>query len=283
LQGAALAGQPGSQSQHILSLAPHLAANRASTPPRSGRALTTPVSCARTAIIAQATPRPPTTCAGQFPLVSRCHLPWHTAAAAAAAAAASPHAPLNNALLPTLVAGYKEKNRTSTTYDRAEITPCGKGEVAYWTGSTRTPVGKPQECQGCTANTYAPRTGAPPPALYRLGFRGPPKFSVCCPERVREQMRAACSPCRTAVPSSFPRRWTSCTQAWRPACPANQAPTPPRVWARCPATTSAPHAAAMGTARLPAPGGPLSLLRAARAAGQHVPYPQPASRLHLAL
>ncbi len=69
-------------------------------------------------------------------------------------------------------AGYKEKNRTTTTYDRAEIVPCGKGEVAYWTGSTRTPVGKPEECQGCTANTYAPRTGARSPCALSIVLQG---------------------------------------------------------------------------------------------------------------
>lgn len=60
---------------------------------------------------------------------------------------------------PTHPTGFKEKNRTTTTYDRAEIVPCIKGEVSYWSGSTRYPVGKPEECLGCAANTYAPRTG----------------------------------------------------------------------------------------------------------------------------
>lgn len=61
-------------------------------------------------------------------------------------------------------AGYKEKNRTDTEFDRAEIVPCGKGEVSFWTGTgpyTRTPANSAQTCQACTANTYAPRTGAP--------------------------------------------------------------------------------------------------------------------------
>lgn len=58
-------------------------------------------------------------------------------------------------------AGYKEKNRTTTTYDRAEIVPCGKGEVSFWTGAVRTPASKPEECQACIGdNTYAQRIGA---------------------------------------------------------------------------------------------------------------------------
>jgi hypothetical protein len=55
--------------------------------------------------------------------------------------------------------GYKEKSRATTTYDRAEIVPCGKGEVSFWAGAARTPT-DPQLCQACLGdNTYAQRMG----------------------------------------------------------------------------------------------------------------------------
>lgn len=61
-------------------------------------------------------------------------------------------------------AGFKEKPRASTTYDRAELVECGKGEVAYWDWAAspvvRVPA-NPELCQACTGgNKYAPRTGA---------------------------------------------------------------------------------------------------------------------------
>ena len=69
-----------------------------------------------------------------------------------------------HACTPSACAGYKEKPRTSTTYDRAEIVECGKGEVAYWNWgvnpATRVPS-NPELCQACAGgNKYAPRTGA---------------------------------------------------------------------------------------------------------------------------
>ena len=57
-------------------------------------------------------------------------------------------------------AGWKERNRTLTTDDRAEITLCAKGEVSFWDGEVRTPLNAPESCQPCTGdNKYAPRTG----------------------------------------------------------------------------------------------------------------------------
>lgn len=59
------------------------------------------------------------------------------------------------------LAGFKEKPRSGTVYNRSEIVECGKGEVSFWNGSAlRTPTNA-EECQGCTGgNKYAPRTGA---------------------------------------------------------------------------------------------------------------------------
>ena len=66
--------------------------------------------------------------------------------------------PGNNACR-QIPAGYKEKARSGTTYDRAELELCSKGEVSFWTGGIRTPLDA-QACQPCTGNNkYAQRQG----------------------------------------------------------------------------------------------------------------------------
>lgn len=69
-------------------------------------------------------------------------------------------ASLNNNVCKPIPAGWKEKARNSTTYDRSQLELCGKGEVSFWSDSnTRVPADA-QSCQACLGdNTYAPRMG----------------------------------------------------------------------------------------------------------------------------
>ena len=66
----------------------------------------------------------------------------------------------NNNACKQIPAGYKEKARSGTTYDRAELELCSKGEVSFWTSSVRTPTDA-QSCSPCLGtNKYAYRMGA---------------------------------------------------------------------------------------------------------------------------
>lgn len=93
----------------------------------------------------------------------RCRVCGQHGARACAAASHATHALwLTCSGLPPLssLAGYKEKARSGTTYDRAEIEECNLGEVSYWGGGVRTPT-TPENCEPCADNNkYAPRKGA---------------------------------------------------------------------------------------------------------------------------
>ena len=57
-------------------------------------------------------------------------------------------------------AGYKAKSFFVNKLGAFELAVCELGAVSYWSGSIRYPEDLPDQCLACTANTYAPRTGA---------------------------------------------------------------------------------------------------------------------------
>ncbi|KAL4425824.1 hypothetical protein ABPG75_009840 [Micractinium tetrahymenae] len=69
-------------------------------------------------------------------------------------------ASLNNNICKPIPAGWKEKARNSTSYDRSQLELCGKGEVSYWADSNTRMPADAESCQPCLGdNTYAPRMG----------------------------------------------------------------------------------------------------------------------------
>ena len=124
--------------------------------------------------------------------------------------------PGNNACRP-IPAGYKEKARSGTTYDRAELELCNKGEVSFWVGATRTPSDA-QACQPCTGdNKYAPRKGMASCQPCRAGTvpaksdTGLPGNDMCAPcgtntYRPASSVSATCLLCtggREVAPSGY--------------------------------------------------------------------------------
>lgn len=79
----------------------------------------------------------------------------------------------------SIPAGYKAKTFFEAKLGAYELAVCELGAVSYWSGSTRYPQDLPDECLACTANTYAPRTGAW--NVLRLQACACPRRARCCP------------------------------------------------------------------------------------------------------